>query len=121
MTWVLTTILCIILIEMVLRLPLPAVISEISKIGRKSLRTLSSKSVSDHWKEKAILAYAGSMFASTSKLAGYLAVIGAVAIFLALAFDYAGARVVDFVTSWVGVLFSSIIAMLYLASRRFFV
>ena len=69
MTWILTTVLCVILVEIVFRIPLPAVISEMRIVSRKALHTLGAKSVSDHWKEKVMLSYAGSLFTSTMKLA----------------------------------------------------
>lgn len=120
MNWALTTVLCVILIELVVRLPLPAVISEISVIGRKAVRALGAKSVSDHWKEKVILAYAGSLFASTMKLASFLVAIGAMAVLLIFMFDYLGATVGDFITSWVGLLFSILIATLCFTIRKCF-
>ena len=61
MTWLLTTVLCVFLVEIFVRLPLPAVISRINVIGRKALRTLGAKSVSDHWKEKVLNGESGFM------------------------------------------------------------
>lgn len=121
MIWALTTILCVILVEIVVRLPLPVVISQINVIGRKAMHTLGTKSVSDHWKEKAILAYAFSLFFSTIKIAGYLVAIGVVAVFLVIVFDYFGVMVGEFIMSWRGVLFSFIVATLYFMIRKFFV
>jgi hypothetical protein len=88
-------------------------------IGRKAMRTLGAKSVSDHWKEKVLLAYAVSLFLSTMKLAGYLAAIGIAAVFLIFLFDYFGAKVADFLTDWLGILFSLVFATLYFAVRKF--
>jgi hypothetical protein len=121
MTWLLTTVLCVVLVEIFVRLPLIDVISRINVIGRKALRTLGAKSVSDHWKEKILLAYAVSLFVSTMKLAGYLAAIGAVAVVLIFIFDYLGAMVGEFITDWPGVLFSLVVATLYFIVRKFYV
>ena len=121
MNWVLTTVFCILLVEIVIRLPLPAVISRINVVGRKALHTLGAKSVSDHWKEKVLLSYAVSLFVSTIKLAGYLVAIGAVAVFLIFIFDYFGATVGGFITSSLGVLFSLVVATLYFVVRKFYV
>lgn len=121
MTWLLTTVLCVILVEIFVRLPLPVIVLQINVIGRKALRTLSAKSVSDHWKEKALLAYAVSLFVSTLKLAGYLVVLGAVAVLLIFIFDNLGAMVGDFITNWPGILFSLVVATLYSIVRHFYV
>lgn len=121
MTWVLTTILCVFLVEIFRRLPLPAVVSRITEIGRKAFRTLGAKSVSDHWKEKVLLAYAVSLFVLTMKLAGYLVAIGAAAVFVIFIFDYLGAAVGEFITNWLGVLFSLVVATLYFILRKFLV
>lgn len=119
MNWALTAILCVILIEISVRLPLPIVIARIGMIGHKAMRTLGAKSVSDHWKEKVLLAYAVSLFLSTMKLAGYLAAIGAVAVILIFLFDHFGATVGDFLTDWPGILFSLVFATLYFVTRKF--
>ena len=121
MTWILTAVLCIILIELVVRIPLPAVISEIGVVIRKALHILGAKSVSDHWKEKVMLAYAGSLFTSTMKLAGFLVAAGAVAALLIFVFDFFGTKIGEFIVSWVGILFSFVVAAVYLRLRKFFV
>lgn len=121
MIWILTTVLCIILIEFVIRIPLRGIISEISIVTRKVLHTLGAKSVSDHWKEKVMLAYARSLFTSTMKITGFLIALGAVAFLLIFVLDYFGANVGDFIVSLVGVLFSMVVATVYLSIRKFFV
>lgn len=121
MNWVLTTVLCVILIEFVVRIPLQAIVSEINTVVRKALHTLGAQSVSDHWKEKVMLAYASSLFTSTMKLAGFLVAVGAVAFLLIFVFDYLGATMSDFIVSWVGIIFSIVVATAYFTIRKFFV
>lgn len=118
MTWLLTSILCIILVEFVVRIPLPAVVSDINVVVRKALRTLSAPSVSDHWKEKVMLSYASTLFLSTLKLAGLLIAIGAVAALLIFVFDYLGTDVSDFLISWIGILFTVVMASVYFTVRK---
>lgn len=120
MTWILTTVLCIIVIEFAVRIPLPAVISEIGIVARKALHILGAKSVSDHWKEKAILSYAGSLFLSTMKLGALLLAIAAVALLLIFIFDHSGVRIGAFIVSWTGIVFSVIVATAYYTMRKFF-
>lgn len=120
MTWILTTVLCIIVIEFAVRIPLPEVISEISIVAHKALHILGAKSVSDHWKEKVMLSYAGSLFLATMKLGALLIAIAAVAILLIFIFDYSGVRIGNFIVSWTGMLFSVVVATAYYTIRKFF-
>jgi hypothetical protein len=120
MNWLLTTGLCVLLIEIVVRLPLGAVLSRINLVSRKALHTLSARSISDHWKEKVLLAYAGVLFVSTMKLAGYLLAVGSVALFLIFVAERLGATVQDFLTSWVGIVFSLVVATLHVMARKLY-
>jgi hypothetical protein len=84
------------------------------------LHILGAKSVSDHWKEKVMLPYAGSLFLSTMKLGALLIATAAVALLLVFIFDYSGVRVGDFIVSWTGMLFSAIVATAYYTVRKLF-
>lgn len=119
MTWITTAVLCVILVELLVRMPLPAIISEILLVSRKALHTLGARSISDHWKEKALLAYAGSLFISTMKLAGLLIAVAAAAILLIFTFDHSGFAMSDFLLSGAGMLFSLAAATVYIAIRKF--
>lgn len=121
MTWLLTAVLCVVVVELFVRLPLLSVFSQIDVIARKALHTLGAKSVSDHWKEKVLLAYAVSLFGSIAKLAGYLLAIGVVAVFYIFTIDLLGAKVGEFITDWRGILYSLVVATLYSAVRKFYV
>jgi hypothetical protein len=120
MNWILTTALCVILIEIAVRMPLATVSSEIRSVVQKALHTLAAKSVSDHWKEKVMLVYACSLFKSTMKLCGFLLTIGAVAALLMFAFDFFGVPIGTFIASWTGMLFSIVAATAYFTIRKVF-
>jgi hypothetical protein len=120
MSWVLTTVLCVILVEFAVRIPLPGVISDISTVARKAIRTLGARHVSDHWKEKVMLAYACSLFTSTMKLAGLLVAIGAVAAVFILLSGYFGIRIGDFLVTWTGILLTLVVATAYYSARKLF-
>jgi hypothetical protein len=68
-----------------------------------------------------MLAYASSVFLSTLKLAGLFGVVGVVAIFLLYTFEYFGTRLDDFIISWIGILYSIVVATIYFKIRKFFV
>jgi hypothetical protein len=121
MTWVLTTAISILLVELLVRLPFRSLFSTVGTITRKALHTLGAKSVSDHWKEKALLAYAGTLFASSMKLFGLLLIVGLIMTLSILVFDFIGYALGDFMLSWPGILFSSVVATTYFIMRKFFV
>jgi len=114
-------VLCIILVEFAIRLPFPKIISEISEVARKAVHILVAKSVSDHWKEKVMLAYARCLLMSTVKLAGILIAVISLAFLLIFVFDYLGGEVGAFIISWGGILFTMLVATIYFSIRKFFV
>lgn len=58
---ILLVIAAIIASELLLRLPVLEQASGLGKIAKKSATTLSSKRISDHWKERALPAYSARM------------------------------------------------------------
>ncbi len=68
-----------------------------------------------------MLVYACALFTSTMKLGGFLAIIGAVAALFLFGFEFLGTTIGDFIVSWVGLLFSIIVATIYFTIRKFFV
>ena len=118
MNWAFTTIICILLVEFVHHIPLVKIISDINLVARKALHTLGSKSISDHWKEKAILAYSSLLFLQTLKLAFALLAVGLLAVVLVFIFGYFDTKIGDFIISVPGSLYSIIIASVYLFVRK---
>lgn len=47
--------------ELLLRLPLRSVLDGYAQMARRSASVMGSRHISDHWKEKALLAYAGRL------------------------------------------------------------
>lgn len=113
MTWITTAIVSIVLVEVVLRLPILGVLTQMNAVAKKALHVLSSKSISDHWKEKVMLAYAGSLFKNTMIIAGFLLLVVGIVIVMVVVFDYFGTDTKNFIVSWVGILFSCAVAFLY--------
>lgn len=58
--------------EMFIRLPFLARAKALSGTTQHALAVLRSAAISDHWKEKALLAYAGQTAAASIKLSGLL-------------------------------------------------
>lgn len=72
-------VICLVLVagsvELSLGLPFLARIKTLLLISRRALKIILSPSISDHWKEKAVLRYAGRLAASTLALAFFLGVV----------------------------------------------
>lgn len=118
MNWLLTVVLCVLLVEVVIRLPFLRVLRELEGILRKAMRVVRARSVSDHWKEKAVPAYAGRMFTATLKLAVLLLAVGTLALALIWLFDRLSASYDRFIVGWAGILFSILVASTYAVLRR---
>ena len=120
MNWILTLALCVVLIEFIVHIPFIDIFLEIFVVAQKALHIFGAKSVSDHWKEKVMLVYAGKLFVSTVKLATFLMLIGIFAIMLIFSVDYFGFEIGNFIVTWFGILYSIIIATIYLKIRKLF-
>jgi len=118
LNWFLTAILCVVLVELALRLPFAAVAAGVSKSGGKAIRVIRAKAVSDHWKEKALAAYARITFLSSIKLAGLLVVLLAIAAGLVVALEQISGGFQSFILGWRGIGFSIVFASLYLTVRK---
>ena len=120
MNWILTTILAVVLVEFVVRLPLIKIISDIQAVSLKAVNLIRSQFISDHWKEKALLVYSGALLKSTLKLAGLLIAIVVLAIAVIIMFNLAGLNIISFITSMTGIGFSIIVAIVYVFLRNKF-
>ena len=118
MNWILTAILCVPLVEIALRLPFTATVAQAGASGAKAMRVVRSRAISDHWKEKAMAAYARRTFLASLKLAGLLAVLLGVAAILVLLFERVARGFPEFLLGWRGIGFSVVFASLYYAVRK---
>ncbi|MEJ2033378.1 MAG: hypothetical protein P8Y63_10150 [Deltaproteobacteria bacterium] len=90
-------------------------------IAGKALHIMGAKSVSDHWKEKVVLAYSRSLFSLTMKLAAFLAIIGATGILFVYTSSLINDTIIHFIISQGGILLSMAVAGIYLSIRKFLV
>ena len=117
--WLLSLILCVALVECAVLLPFARVLAKVHRTVGKTARVLPAKSISDHWKEQVMLAYAGAMFVCSLKLAVFLLCLGAVAVLLIYLGDQIAPGFGDFIVSWWGGALTLVLASLYLAIRKF--
>lgn len=117
MRWLLTSALCVLLVEIAVRLPLIKFAKQAAGIALRAMRVLRKKTVSDHWKEKAILAYSRRLFVATLALTGLMAGVVGAAVLATYLLDALGTGIGAFVLSGTGVGFSLLIATLYYVAR----
>ncbi|MGG7567369.1 sulfotransferase [Rhodovulum sp. DZ06] len=118
MNWLLAAALCVALVEMFMALPLAAPLRALTRSAGKAARVVSAKGVSDHWKEKAMGAYARATFAATGRLALLLGLIFAAAYALVLLFDAVSGGFEAFLLSWTGIIATLVLATGYAVARR---
>jgi hypothetical protein len=118
-TGALAAVFSVALAEIALRLPFPAVVATAGKIAASALHVLKARSISDHWKEKAMLAYAGTTFRSSMKLIGLMLIVGVVAVSLTVVFELIVSSFAAFIMSWPGILLTAALASLYAMTRGF--
>jgi len=75
MKFVLYTLVALIAVELFLRLPIASLTKTLLSISGRAAAIISSPRISDHWKQKAILAYSGRLALTTAKLGGLFLVI----------------------------------------------
>lgn len=103
MNWLLSALLCILLVELVRRLPLGEIMATILDTVGRSIRVVGAPRISDHWKEKAMGAYARATFAGTARLGLVLALVVGVAVAIVVGLDELSPGFQDFMLGWVGI------------------
>ena len=101
-----------------MRLPLLRAAGGVVRAGRKAGRVLGARGVSDHWKEKAMGAYARQSFVSTGLLALLLGLILGLAALLVLGFGLIAPGFAGFLLGWQGLLFSLLCASAWAWARQ---
>lgn len=112
----LSLLVAIVFVELILRTGFLRTAAGLLVISNKASRVLSSKRISDHWKEKVILRYSRDMMAASLRLAAVLALAGAVIWAIGYCSEsYAHVDLFDFLVTWQGLVFTTVAAMLYVA------
>jgi len=118
--WVLTLPFCAVLIEIIVRMSLARPLKQVMRFSNRAVRVVKADAVSDHWKEKAMRAYAQATFSSTMQVAGLFALWIVAAAALVLGFDLLSGSFQEFFLSWIGIGFSCLVGCLYAFARRGF-
>lgn len=116
--WALLAIATIAAVELVLRLDMAGTLRRLLKVLRKVLRMMQSDAISDHWKERAMLAYSGQMFSASLRLLAMLLLAVSPFAILAAVGTWMDMPLPALLMSGTGVLVSLAIACAYLPLRR---
>ena len=87
MNWILTLPFCALLVELVMRLPFGTHLRRLQRSSSRAMHVVSAKAVSDHWKEKAMGAYARQTFLATATVAALLVLVLGLAGILVIGID----------------------------------
>ncbi len=118
MNWLLTGLAGVGFVELILRMPVVGAVVRVRDIYASAFRVITSKAISDHWKEKVLPKYAFILFGLTFRLAGYFALAALpvmIVLILSRMFDLG---VLDFLLSAVGILYVSVVSAVYVLARR---
>lgn len=121
MRYVLSGLLVVWAIEMLFRLPLLQVIKASTLTTQKAASVMFSSFISDHWKERAILLYAGIIFTNTLRLGLYLLGIFTPIVAVVILANFQAIDLLSFIMTLEGVMFMTIVSTGYLFARKRFV
>lgn len=113
MIWLVVAVMCGIIVEVFSHVPLRKTVDGILTLARKSAGVISSRSISDHWKEKAVGAYSLAMIRRTGMLFGMLVLLLAIVWVCTIIGRTFSLDVSSFLLTWYGILYSIVIAVLY--------
>jgi len=117
MKWLFAALTGIGFVEVITRLPVSPTIAQFSATVTKVIAVIGSSKISDHWKEKILPYYAFRLFKVTMliSISLFVAVIpffALLAISIAMKIPF-----LEFAMSWIGIVFSTIIAAIYAKVR----
>ncbi len=121
MTYLALCLLCILTVELFLLFPILKPIIRLAEVSQKSLRVLSSKRISDHWKEKALKYYARDMARYSLASAFWLVllfVLVAVSAYLLDMLMGKSTSVIEYAMSLEGMFLATFIALIYVYIRK---
>lgn len=103
--------------EIFLRLPILDRIEALSAGARRALAVIRSPSISDHWKEKAVLAYALRSAGLSLAIGGLILVIALACAVPVMAIDAFGGKAAAFLLSPVGLGVTAASSVVYALAR----
>ncbi|MEA3299539.1 MAG: hypothetical protein U9R22_04895 [Pseudomonadota bacterium] len=117
MSWVVAVVGAVAFVELLLRLPLGSTLGALSSLAARAVRVVRSRRISDHWKERVLLTYAGGIARRSLLLALLVALALAPMASLAVLFEALGVPVYSLLSSWAGILVCTLAGLLYGMAR----
>lgn len=114
----LSALLCLLLVEAALRLPFGRALSRAVRTGERARRVLASRRISEHWKEKAVGAYAGRLIGATLALAVMIAALAAGFLGGAIALEALKTGAFGLLLGWPGIVYCTAVAGAWVLVRR---
>ncbi|NBC14800.1 MAG: hypothetical protein GVY09_15995 [Gammaproteobacteria bacterium] len=115
---VLSALLCLLLVEAALRLPFGRALSRAVRTGDRARRVLASRHISEHWKEKAVGAYAGHLVGATLALVAMIAGLAAGFLGGARALEALQTGAFGLLLGWPGIVYCTSVASAWAILRR---
>jgi len=118
MSWLALAVLCVVMVEIALLLPLGATLKGFSRTSQKAMRTIASSRISEHWKEKVMLRYSARMMVETLKLFLFLALLAGLILLGIWVAAMAEIPLEDLLLSFPGIGFSILFSVGYVFLRQ---
>lgn len=121
MNYLAVCMLCVLGVELFIRLPFARHISALGSVSRKSARVVSSSKISDHWKEKALQRYSKDMAVASLLTGFYLLLLGAIASVFAMAIDWLlniTPATLEYLVTAPGLIIATVFSVLYVVGRK---
>ena len=118
MNWLLTALAGIGFVEIILRMPVISAVVRVRDIYASAFRVITSKVISDHWKEKALPKYAFILFGLTFRLAGYFVLAALPVIIVLILSRIFDLGTLEFLLSAIGIIYISVVSIVYVLARR---
>lgn len=118
MSWLALIIGSILVAECFLRLPVMSGFSNMLRTFQSVHRVISSRTISDHWKERILLVYAWRMFKNSLNVFFWLVVAVSPIVIGGLVLDNTRLSFLDLLASVTGIVASTLTVLFYLPLRK---
>jgi len=110
----------VVAVELFLRLSAVRIAGELPVILKKATRVVTSRAISDHWKEKVLLRYSSMIALISLKIAAIICVVGAAVVLLSLLFDRVltlQQSMLNILATWFGLAVAMVVSVAYVKVR----
>lgn len=120
MDWALLAFAVVVAVEIAIRLPLLELWRELQCTVKSVSRVVASRKISDHWKEKVLLAYSRKLMVHSLRLLLFLLCILSPLLLALVVANAFGLQLAELMISTPGTLLTLILALVYVMVRKRF-